>query len=156
MGRLDELLIFDEPCSVTAFNMHVQLHRDGRERGVWFRLEDTSPSRAETYKNWLENNVDLVAKMLGFDEDKSAKFRTYMLVNSEVGAIGIDHGRGFRGGLLGRRLLLGNALLLGLGHYSAFRCALLLRPRFAFFAGSFAAGAGGKWPCLRSWLPIAL
>ena len=87
MGRLDELLIFDEPCSVTAFDMHVKLHRDGRERGVWFRLEDTSPSRAEMYKTWLENNVDLVAKMLGFDEDKSAKFRTYMLVNSEVGAL---------------------------------------------------------------------
>jgi hypothetical protein len=87
MGRLDELLIFDDTCSVTMFEMHVQVHRDGRERGLWVRLQDTSAARAETYKTWLNDTVDLVAKMLGFDEDKSKKFSLFMDMNSEVGRL---------------------------------------------------------------------
>jgi hypothetical protein len=87
MGRLDELLIFDDTCSVTMFDMHFQLHRDGRERGIWVRLQDTSEARAKTYKTWLNNNVGRVAKMLDFDEDTSKKFSMFMLMNSEIGAL---------------------------------------------------------------------
>jgi hypothetical protein len=87
MGRLDDLLIFDHECAVTMFDMHVQLHRDGRERGLWVRLNDTSAERAQTYKTWLDQNVDLVAKRLGYDEDQSLKFRTFMSMNSEIGSL---------------------------------------------------------------------
>ncbi len=87
MGRLDELLIFDDTCSVTMFEMHVQMHRDARERGLWVRLQDTSEARAATYKTWLNDTVDLVARMLGFDEDKSKKFSLFMDMNSEIGRL---------------------------------------------------------------------
>lgn len=45
MGRLDELLIFEDTCSVTMFDMRFQIHRDGRERGIWVRLQDASFAR---------------------------------------------------------------------------------------------------------------
>lgn len=87
MGRLDELLIFDDACSVTMFEMHVQMHRDGRERGLWVRLQDTCEARAATYKTWLNDTVNLVARMFGFDEDKSKKFSLFMTMHSEIGRL---------------------------------------------------------------------
>lgn len=85
--RTDHLNIFNESCSCTMFDLHVRVQRDGRERGLWVGLKDKSEARAETYKQWLNDNVDLVAKFMGFDEDKSTKFRLFMNMNSEIGSL---------------------------------------------------------------------
>lgn len=83
MSVLDKFLVIDERCSVTAFDMHVQVHRDGRERGLWVRLNDTSAVRREMYKQWCDDAVGLVARLMDFDENKSKKFRLFMSMNSE-------------------------------------------------------------------------
>lgn len=36
----DELLLIETPCSVTMYGMKLQIAKDGRDRGLWFILED--------------------------------------------------------------------------------------------------------------------
>lgn len=81
MSVLDKFLVINERCSVTAFDIQVQ--RDGRERGLLVRLNDTSAERRAMYKKWCDDSVDLVARLMDFDEDKSKKLRLFMHMNSE-------------------------------------------------------------------------
>lgn len=46
--------IFDKACAVTLFDMHFVVTTDGRERGLWFWLDDQSDARRETYMKWLD------------------------------------------------------------------------------------------------------
>ena len=46
---MDDKKVFKSPCSVTAFDMEFSVLSDGRERGLWTRLEDyeRNPNIAE-------------------------------------------------------------------------------------------------------------
>ncbi len=72
-------------CSVTMFDMRLDLTRDGRERGVWFWLRDRSPSRAEARTDAAlfrtEQRLEMEKKMPGmtlfsFDNDRNPQFNT--------------------------------------------------------------------------------
>lgn len=39
------MIVFDETCAITMYDMHVQLSSDGRARGLWVFLKDDSPDR---------------------------------------------------------------------------------------------------------------
>lgn len=69
---------FDAACSVTAFDMHVQLTTDGRERGLWIRLDDESKARAERYDAWAEAALDVFCQLTGIGADAREKFRLSM------------------------------------------------------------------------------
>ena len=40
MSIKDELLLIELPCSVTMYEMKLQVSMDGRDRGLWFFLDD--------------------------------------------------------------------------------------------------------------------
>jgi hypothetical protein len=67
--------IFDEECSVTAFDMHAQLTTDGRERGLWIWLTDESKARAEIYDKWSAETLEVFCKLAGVDDKTVEKFR---------------------------------------------------------------------------------
>jgi hypothetical protein len=84
----DEQIAFETRCAVTAFDMKIQLNRDGRERGVWIFLDDESESRTSTYKSWLENAVEITAQFMDVKESESIKkFRAFMSINGEIGRL---------------------------------------------------------------------
>lgn len=94
MTKDDELLLIEKTCAVTAFDMKIQVRKDGRGRGVWFFLEDTSKARADTYKKWLEGAVEALFKMLGLagvvdpkDQKKLSKRFHAVLAFEEIGRL---------------------------------------------------------------------
>lgn len=87
MSRLKDLTAFEKRCAVTAFDMKIQLNRDGRERGMWVFLEDQSDARYETTRQWLDTRVDIIAKMMDFDDDSSMKFRLAMNLHGDIGPL---------------------------------------------------------------------
>lgn len=86
-----KLTIADERCSVTMFDMHFEVSRDGRDRGIWFWLRDESDARAVTYKRWLENAVQTFCKIVKgttkASDEALLKFSGWMSLNSEVGKL---------------------------------------------------------------------
>jgi hypothetical protein len=87
-SALDDFLIVDKPCSVTLFDMHVQVHRDGRERGLWIRLNDTSEARAVSYKRWLEGAIETFCTLVGISEqDIRNKFSAELHMRHEIGQL---------------------------------------------------------------------
>ena len=83
-----KLTFVDERCSVTMFDMHFEVSRDGRERGIWFWLRDESAARAETYKKWLEGAVqtfcEIVKGVAGTSDEALLKFSGWMSLNGEI------------------------------------------------------------------------
>jgi hypothetical protein len=87
-----KLLTFvDERCSVTMFDMHFEVSRDGRDRGIWFLLRDESEERAATYKRWLEGAVqtfcEIVKGTTKASDEVLLKFSGWMNLNDEVGQL---------------------------------------------------------------------
>ncbi len=53
----DALLAFAVRCAVTAFDLHTELSRDGRTRGLWVYLREHSKnSYANTQLKWFEDD----------------------------------------------------------------------------------------------------
>lgn len=77
--------IFDTMCAVTAFDMHVQLTGDGRERGLWIWLSDESKARAERYDSWAQGALATFCKLAGIDDKTSEKFRLSMAMDEFKG-----------------------------------------------------------------------
>lgn len=50
-NKPDPMVVHDAPCAVTLFDMHVRLMSDGRERGLWIFLRDTSPGRERQHRD---------------------------------------------------------------------------------------------------------
>jgi hypothetical protein len=73
--------IFDTECSVTAFDMHMQLTGDGRERGLWVWLLDESKARAEIYDKWAEGALETFCQLAGIDDKTSKKFSASMAMD---------------------------------------------------------------------------
>jgi hypothetical protein len=73
--------IFDVLCATTAFDMHVQLTGDGRERGLWVWLNDESKARAEVYDNWAKNVVETFCQRAGIDDKSMKKFSLSMAMD---------------------------------------------------------------------------
>lgn len=81
-------------CSVTAFDMKLEVTTDGRERGLWVWMKDTSALRRRIYKKWLDGAVELLVNMsMTPEQAKGAEaFGAHMrldsayrnLLNSEV------------------------------------------------------------------------
>ncbi len=67
--------IFDTRCSVTAFDMHAQLTRDGGERGLWVWLFDESKARAEIYDQWATDTLTLFCQLADINDATLEKFR---------------------------------------------------------------------------------
>ena len=67
--------IFDVACAVTAFDMHAQLTRDGRERGLWIWLLDESKARAQGYDRWAADALEVFCAIAGIDDKTSEKFQ---------------------------------------------------------------------------------
>ncbi len=89
MSRLDELLLVEKRCAVTAFDMKIQLNKDGRERGLWIFLDDKSESRREAYNRWLDGALDTFVLLMEYQADTEYKqnlerFRASMSLNGEL------------------------------------------------------------------------
>lgn len=63
----DDLFVIEKRCAVTAFDLHVQVSRDGRERGLWIGLKDDSASRKKIYQEWLEGAIKRFFKFVKLD-----------------------------------------------------------------------------------------
>lgn len=53
-NKPDPQIIHDVMCAVTMFDMHAQLHSDGRKRGLWIWLRDDSPDRMRQYQSIMK------------------------------------------------------------------------------------------------------
>jgi len=89
MSRRDELLLVEKRCAVTAFDMKIQLNKDGRERGLWIFLDDKSAIRRDMYNSWLDSALETFVLLMGYDVDPEKKqnlerFRASMSLNSEL------------------------------------------------------------------------
>lgn len=71
--------VFDERCSVTAFDMHAQLMKD--QRGLWLWLNDESRARAETYKRWEDAALEEFCKIAGLEQHGIERFRVAMAMD---------------------------------------------------------------------------
>ena len=68
------LLVHVEKCSVTAFDMELQLSKDGRDRGLWIFLDDSSEEHAKAYHTWTERGIGRLTKDLNLDKRAQLKF----------------------------------------------------------------------------------
>lgn len=73
--------IFDEPCSVSLFDMHAQVMTDGRERGLWVWLHDESKARAETYDKWAEGALDTFCELAKIPREGMKRFSAAMAMD---------------------------------------------------------------------------
>ena len=48
-------LVIQKRCAVTAFDLKVRVSKDGRDRGLWLGLFDTSDSRRDVTAGWAED-----------------------------------------------------------------------------------------------------
>lgn len=93
MSRLDELRLIKKRCSVTAFDMHLELTKDGRERGLWFWLKDESKFHEEQYMKWIEGATELFIKLMDglpgvkLPKEASTTFHASMMLSSEFRAL---------------------------------------------------------------------
>lgn len=89
VAGLEELLVIEKRSAVTAFDLRVQVNRDGRERGLWIFLEDQSEARDARYEAWLEGAVEIFCKMQGLSTKGTKKFGAWLsLDNATRGLLG--------------------------------------------------------------------
>ncbi len=91
---MKELRLLEARCAVTAFDLKIQLNKDGRQRGLWIFFDDTSTERAAAYKQWLGDAIELWKDMASVhSKDKAmTEFAAWLttndvlrnLVNSQV------------------------------------------------------------------------
>lgn len=87
MSRSDDLLVLRQRSAVTAFDMHVELSRDGRERGLWIFLDDQSDERDKRYNQWIDGAIEIFVKMMGYKGEKKknlAKFSAWLSLDGEL------------------------------------------------------------------------
>lgn len=94
----DDLSLLEETCAVTMFDMKVRLSKDGRVRGLWIFLEDSSDSRREAYETWLRQALDRWFKDNKTKGDAAARFRAELSLRSS--ASGLLKGKVSEGALL--------------------------------------------------------
>lgn len=62
MRKKDKFDVIEKRCATTAFDLHVRVTRDGRERGLWIGVRDDCSSRKEIYRSWLQGAIDRLFK----------------------------------------------------------------------------------------------
>lgn len=79
----EPLELVSMPCSVTLFNMHFTVSRDGRERGLWFMLSDDSEKLNKTFEKWFEQATTGMFERLRIPNEEKLQF--LLSFRSEVG-----------------------------------------------------------------------
>lgn len=59
---VDDNVLIEKPCSVSAFDLRVRLQRDGRERGLWFNILDDSEARIKQMREWFNAELEEAIK----------------------------------------------------------------------------------------------
>ena len=85
MTTLNDLLLIEESCSVTAFDMKFQVSKDGRKRGLWFILEDSSKSRIEHRKRWCEEEATSDREKYSTNDSALIEWKELKKIHNAIG-----------------------------------------------------------------------
>lgn len=70
IDKKDPLLLIAERCAVTAFGMELRLYKDGRERGLWFYLDDDSDFLRQTVNKWFDDALSHIIEVTGVPKER--------------------------------------------------------------------------------------
>ncbi|MGN6108956.1 MAG: hypothetical protein ACTHU0_27870 [Kofleriaceae bacterium] len=63
--------------------MKIRLSKDGRERGLWVFLHDTSAGRAATFRQWADGAAEVACQIMGMPPEGTKRFSAWFAINDE-------------------------------------------------------------------------